>query len=697
MKNHLYSLVVLSSLAFTAACSHTSPQATDPAPQSPTASSQPDPKLVEKIIATLADGAPGSGKSSVIPAVREYPVNEAISPCENFYEYACSKVNSSFQLREDRSKHVFSFSDSHERLLDYKKTYFLNLAKAKPESHRESALKNYYQACMNPESRAQEEKALVLDAVKKIQGLKTREELLDFFQKQIMDGHTAPISFGTISNQDTPDMNDLYLDTSLMTFPERSYYQNEEMVKDLETLITHFFETIQLDRANERAKMIVDFEKGLALVYPTPQDFRVLVASRTKVTKEKLIKDFPHLKLSSFLARIPDKTLIRDFMPDSFKYLEKKFADLSEDDLRSLYLFSALSGELDDAYPKFFQEGFDFKKKHLGGPAVRRERQERCTTTMMSHFDKELDSILWTRLFPNFPTERVVKLSEKIRASILGSLDENKWLTAQAKKSAIQKIRKAKLQLVAPKTPAEWDFLPLGEYSPSLPIQNSLTYTKLVRAKDLKELRHKVSRDRWSMGPLTVNAYYSPAYNKFVLPVGILQPPFFDVRLPDTSNLAAMGTVIGHELGHGIDDKGSKYDANGRLKDWMTPHDLGEFKKRGSALIEQFARLGHNGELTLGENIGDLVGLSASYKAAFGGRSKFDAKEKQNFFLQYTRVWCEVQRPKYAELRLKTDPHALGFARGNEPMKHVNGFYEAFACKEGNAMYLPPEKRVQVW
>lgn len=696
MKNHFSSLVILSTFVLNGACTHTTPKATDSTTQN-AVTTQPDPKLAEKIIASLADGAPGPGKSSAIPAVREYPVNDAFKPCENFYEYACSKVNSSFQLREDRSRHSFAFSDSNERLLDYKKIYFLNLNKAKPESPRESALKNYYQACMNPATRAEEEKTLVQEIQKKLKSLKTRDELLDYFQKQIIEGHSAPISFGSISNQDTPDMNDLYLDTSLMSFPERSYYQNEEMVKDLETLITHFFETIELDQAKERAKMIVDFEKGLALVYPTPQDFRVLVASRTKVTKEKLLSSFPHLKLSSFLSRIPDKTLIRDFMPDSFKYLEKKFTELSEEDLRSLYLYSALSGELDDAYPKFFQEGFDFKKKHLGGPAVRRERQERCTTTVMGHFEKEVDSILWTRLFPNFPIDRVVKLAEKIRASILTSLKENQWLAPQAKKAAIQKIKKAKLQLVAPKTPLEWDFLPLAEYSPSLPILNSLTYTKLVRAKELKELRHKVSRDRWGMGPLTVNAYYSQAYNKFVLPVGILQPPFFDSRLPDTSNLAAMGTVIGHELGHSIDDKGSKYDSDGRLKEWMTSHDLVEFKKRGSALIEQFARLGHNGELTLGENIGDLVGLTSSYKAAFGEQSRPDVKAQKDFFLQYTRVWCEVQRPKYAELRLKTDPHALGFARGNEPVRHISGFQEAFGCKEGSAMHMLPEKRVQVW
>ncbi|MBQ49222.1 MAG: hypothetical protein CMP10_17725 [Zetaproteobacteria bacterium] len=198
------------------------------------------------------------------------------------------------------------------------------------------------------------------------------------------------------------------------------------------------------------------------------------------------------------------------------------------------------------------------------------------------------------------------------------------------------------------------------------------------------------------MGPLTVNAYYSAADNKFVMPIGILQPPFFDPDKPTEINLGAVGSVIGHELGHGIDDKGAKYDFSGRLNQWMPNKDLKEFKLRGKKMISQFDKIGHNGELTLGENIGDLTGLSFAYDAAFP-KGKGDKKVKQDFFLQYARVWCSVTRPKYDERMLKVDSHSRGWARVNEQVKHQKGFQEAYTCKKGDAMFLSPSQQIRIW
>jgi putative endopeptidase len=204
------------------------------------------------------------------------------------------------------------------------------------------------------------------------------------------------------------------------------------------------------------------------------------------------------------------------------------------------------------------------------------------------------------------------------------------------------------------------------------------------------------NRAQWGMGPLTVNAYYSAADNKFVMPIGILQPPFFDPKESDEVNLGSIGAVIGHELGHGIDDKGSRFDADGRLNSWMSPTDLAEFNRRGEKLVEQFGRIGYNGKLTLGENIGDLVGLSFAYQSAFGdGKGTIPAKKA--FFLQYARAWCTVIRPKFRETLLKTDPHSMGDARVNEQMKHQGGFAEAYSCKASDRLFLNPQDRVKIW
>jgi len=180
------------------------------------------------------------------------------------------------------------------------------------------------------------------------------------------------------------------------------------------------------------------------------------------------------------------------------------------------------------------------------------------------------------------------------------------------------------------------------------------------------------------------------------MPIGILQYPFYDPNLPEVPNLGAVGVVIGHELGHGIDDKGARYDDTGRLKQWMTEKDLAEFQRRGEHLILQFEGAGHNGRLTLGENIGDLVGVSFAYHAAFPD-GKGTKEQKQAFFNQYARLWCGVIRPKMKERLLKTDPHALFNARVNEQVKHQPGFQEAYGCKSGDPMVLPEKERVSIW
>ncbi|MEM7645474.1 MAG: M13 family metallopeptidase [Pseudomonadota bacterium] len=202
------------------------------------------------------------------------------------------------------------------------------------------------------------------------------------------------------------------------------------------------------------------------------------------------------------------------------------------------------------------------------------------------------------------------------------------------------------------------------------------------------------------MGPLTVNAYYSPTSNKFVMPAGILQYPFYDANLPDWVNLGAVGAVVGHELGHGVDDQGSKYDERGKVRQWMTSNDIKTFKKRGEKLIAQFDAAGHNGKLTLGENIGDLVGVTFALSAAQKVMPVDPvARERatKDFFLQYARAWCGVIRPKRVEMQLKTDPHSLVWARVNEQMKHQPEFHKVYKCKAGDKLYLPKEEQVTIW
>jgi predicted metalloendopeptidase len=218
-----------------------------------------------------------------------------------------------------------------------------------------------------------------------------------------------------------------------------------------------------------------------------------------------------------------------------------------------------------------------------------------------------------------------------------------------------------------------------------------------------------VDRERWLMTPQTVNAYYTPVANEIVFPAAILQPPFFNLEADDAVNYGAIGAVIGHEMGHGFDDQGRRYDAEGRLRDWWTAKDGEEYMKRAQILVEQYNEieplpgLKVNGELTLGENIGDLTGVVIAHRAY---RLSLDGREApvidgltgdQRFFFGWVQAWRGKQREDALRQQVLTNPHAPDMARGNGPLRNVAEFYRTFDVKEGDRMFLPPDRRVKIW
>lgn len=387
-------------------------------------------------------------------------------------------------------------------------------------------------------------------------------------------------------------------------------------------------------------------------------------------------------------------------MDKSFAFLDKTVNRYSLEQLKSIYLFQSVSGYLDEAYPDYFNRWFEFSNRYLGGPVKRSPLDERCTKGVMGRFGKEIDFDLFDHFFPDFPEQKFVNLLEQVRSSIIEGLIKNKWLSKNSKVGAIKKIKKARFQVLKPKTEKEWDFNPPARYD----IKKHINNLKILKAKlverGFKRLPKPVDKNIWYMGPLTVNAYYDPTANKFVMPAGILQYPFYDSNLSDWVNLGAVGAVVGHELGHGIDDQGAKYDEKGKVRRWMTKKDVETFKKRGEKLVAQFDAAGHNGKLTLGENIGDLVGITFALNAA-KKQMPLDPvvrkKAMKDFFLQYARVWCGVMRAKYAEKLLKVDPHSLIHARVNEQMKHQSDFAGVYNCKKGDKLFLPEDRRVSIW
>ncbi len=634
--------------------------------------------------------------SSKIPERREFPVNKEVNPCDDFYKYTCSKVRESFKLRDDRTSHIFSFSDSAERLLESKKKYLAGLLDQERKTKGEVELSDVFSACMDTKARALAEKDEVKRVVGEVLKIKTRNEFQRFLGSKVGTSDFAFLDFGHGRNQQNPKVNDLFFIQDLRGLPERSYYKNKKLMKNYKKLLISFFKEIGVDTPLVRAGSVILFEKEFDQTYPTPKEWRTIWTTPSKISRQDLLSKYPEFKLELFLKKIPKKTLIRNMTPKNYAFMKKALSEYSLKQLKSVYLYQSLSKEMDHGYVQYYKKKFTFNNKFLGGPKTRPELKEVCTNYVKGSFRKELDYELYSKLFGKFSKKKFLKLVSKIRKSLKDSLTQNTWLSPKGKKNAKYKIKKAFLQVVKPNNKKEWDLVPAGDYSSKNYIANKKLRTSLENKKAIKSFSKKNSNKTWGWGPLIVNAYYSPSENKFVMPVGILQYPFYDQNLEDHINLGGIGMVIGHELGHGVDDQGSKFDHKGRLRSWMTKQDLEEFRRRGDKLVAQFNKIGHNGRLTLGENIGDLVGLTASYNAAFP-KGKGHIKKKKEFFIQYGRSWCGVMTPGVKKLRIKTDPHSHPKARVNEQVKHQPGFVEAFSCKAGDRMFLAKKHRAQIW
>lgn len=634
-----------------------------------------------------------------IPEKREFPLSKKYSPCDDFYKYACDEAVSNFKLRDDRSRHTFAFHDSYDRILEYKKNYLKELLTKNTHNERSQQLHDYYASCMDTSARANEEKDLLQKSIEKISSIKTKEAFLTYLIDNSFTGKPSHIRFFNDANLDNPNKYDLFLmPEKLMNLPERSYYSNNDLMADYKKIINSFFKLTGAKNSNEMASWVLDIETDFANVYPLPAEARQRWSMRKYSSKKSLMK-LSSLNLKRVLDKVPSNIKIRNPMDEVFVYVNKMFKTTKLEKLKAFYLYHIMSPLMDEGYKDYYQMKFDFRHKYLGGPEKRTVLNERCAQDMW-RFNKEIDAELFDTVFPNFPEEKFVKTLQRVKASIIEGLKKNTWLSKKSKKGAIQKIKLAKFQVVKPKTEEEWDFNPKANYNPKKYIDNKRVLSEKLIARRFKRLPKKVNRDKWYMGPLTVNAYYDPSNNKFVMPAGILQYPFYDASLKEWQNLGAVGAVVGHELGHGMDDQGAKYDAYGRLNQWMSDADIKKFKERGEKLVSYFDKAGHNGKLTLGENIGDLVGLTFAHKAAIKIMPKDPMERMQaerEFYLQYARAWCGKMRPKMAEMRIKTGPHSLEWARVNEQVKHQEAFEKAFSCKAGDKMVLPNSKRVKIW
>ncbi|MGX4641031.1 M13 family metallopeptidase [Massilia sp. SYSU DXS3249] len=506
-----------------------------------------------------------------------------------------------------------------------------------------------------------------------------------------------------------------YVGQGGLGMPDRDYYlklDDKRMADTRAKYEAHVAKVLTLageKNAAAQAKAIVDFETELAKVQWTKVENRDPVKRYNKMSVAELGALTPGYDWNAALAASGVGNKLDYIIVAQPSYLTGFNEVLAKTDLATLksYFEWHLLREYSPYLSKdFVDANFAFYGTTLTGAAENRPRWKIGVSLVEGALGEAAGRQYVAKHFPAERKARMEELVKNVTAAYKQSIDELDWMTPTTKVEA-----QAKLAKFVPKVgyPNKWrDYSKLAIRKDDL-VGNVKRASEFSYNRNIAKLGKPIDREEWGMTPQTVNAYYSSSMNEIVFPAAILQPPFFDMRADDAVNYGAIGAVIGHEIGHGFDDKGSQSDGDGNLRNWWTKEDRDAFQKRADMLVKQYNGYSPlpgynvNGELTLGENIGDLSGLAIAYKAykiSLGGKPApvIDGLTgDQRFFMGFGQVWRSKMREAQQIVQVKTDPHSPGQFRANGTVMNHPAFYEAFGVKEGDKMYLAPENRVKIW
>ena len=512
-----------------------------------------------------------------------------------------------------------------------------------------------------------------------------------------------------------PTVNIAYIYQGGLSLPDEAYYREEKHEALRGELISHIermFDLAGISDGPSHARRIMELETEIASHHWDTVRSRDAVLTFNKknfAEIQGLIGKFDW-KLWAENAGVPGQVLesVVIAQPDFIENLGKMLERFEVEKWRSWLTWHLLSSAAPYLSSKFVNENFAFYGTTLTGIPVLKERWKRGVALVESALGEAVGQFYVEKHFPPAAKARMGELVNNLIEAYRVSINELTWMGAETKKKALEKLGK-----FTPKIgyPDKWRDYSKLEIKRGDLIGNLARIAKFRGDFEYGKVGKPVDKSEWLMTPQTVNAYYHPLLNEIVFPAAILQPPFFDLAADDAVNYGGIGAVIGHEIGHGFDDQGSRYDGDGNLKNWWTEEDRKEFEKRTSSLIEQYNALAPeeapdvnvNGALTIGENIGDLGGATIAYKAykiALAGNESpvLDGLSgDQRFFIGYAQVWRGKIRTEAMKVRLATDPHSPGEFRCNQILKNLPQFARAFEVKPGDSLYMAPEEQVAIW
>jgi endothelin-converting enzyme/putative endopeptidase len=574
-------------------------------------------------------------------------------------------------------------------------------------------IRDYYNAYIDSER----PNALGVEAIRteldRIASSQSYDNLFYLFSAYGVYGVDSPIGVGVFSDLKDPDTNVVYLVESGITLPDRDYYlkDDEQFVKGRElyrAYVTRLFELAGVEGAADKADALYALEHRLAEVQWPKEDNRDPVKTYNPHTLEQLEELAPGINwkvgLEGAHIAVRERYIVRQ--PSFFAGASEIITGTPLETWKDYLAFQTMDNFAPILGDDFFDAWFTFYQAGLQGIEEPEPKWKRAVNSINANMGELLGQLYVDRHYQEESRARmenmIANLVEAYRRSIL----ELDWMSDETREQALLKLSKFNPKIGYPE---QWRDYTYMEIVPGDLIANVKSAATFEYQRNINKLDKPVDKTEWFMNPQTVNAYYNPAWNEIVFPAAILQPPFFNVEADDAVNYGGIGAVIGHEIGHGFDDQGRKFDGDGNLRDWWTEEDNARFEQRKQKLAAQYNSyevidgLTINGEFTSGENIGDLGGLGIAYKAY---QLSLEGQEPpvidgytgdQRFFLGWAQVWRSKARPEESKRLLTIDPHSPPKFRANGAAVNVDEFYAAFDVKEGDGMYLPPEERVKIW
>jgi len=643
-------------------------------------------------------------------------IDKTADPCVDFYQYACGNWIKNSEIPPDQSVWV-SFVELNERNKEIEHEVLEKAAAGGAgRDPIDQKIGDLYSSCMDEKAVDAKGLAPVQPELDRIAAVQDKAALIDEIAHLHLVGGTSLFSFYSSSDLHNADQVIAYIDQGGLTLPDRDYYikDDADKVEKRQLLIDYATQLFTLagqtpQQAAHSAQTVLLIETLLAADSADRTKRRDPKNRDHKMTRDEAVALGPDFYLNRYFTAVgaPDFTQINVTNPDFFKQVNSVLEVEPLDALKTYVSWHVLNTAAPWLSRPFVDANFKVQQKLTGQEEIQ-ARWKRCVNLT----DRELGEALGKKYvdvtFGPEGKQRMLKMVDALEKSLAEDIQDLSWMSEETKKQAKVKLDAIRNKIGYPDVYRDYSSIVI---KPDDLIGNFARANAFESKRQIAKIDKPLDRKEWGMTPPTVNAYYNSSFNEIVFPAGILQPPFFDKTLDDGVNFGGIGLVIGHELTHGFDDQGRKFDPQGNLHDWWTEQDGKEFEKRASCVADEYSNfvavddVKLNGKLTLGENTADNGGarialmalehMIADDKTGKEGRKIDGFTPEQRFFLGFARVWCEKRRPEVARLRALTDPHSPGRFRVDGVVQNMPEFQKAWGCKAGQPMVA--ENACHVW